>query len=77
MSYYDDFNLLSLGNCYMELQNHIDLLGELYDEKTSSPNEAQKLMLELDSEGYELCEQIHDCYSEMGSVINAIERIKL
>lgn len=74
MSYYDDFDLLGLGNCYVELKDRLKLLGQLYDEKTQNPNEAQKEMLELDSAGYELGEQIHDCYAEMGSVMNAIEK---
>ncbi len=73
MSYYDGFEPVNLLNCYVNLYENLRQLGELYKGKRENLTEWQEKCLEFHMEGYDLGEQIHDCYAEMGALLEQVK----
>ena len=78
VNYYirEGFTVEQLQEKMKELQETVRELGVVYDGKESPIfySEFQQKACGLHQEGYEIGEQIHDCYSEMGAVIQALEQ---
>ena len=69
----DNLPIESLINKYNEIEDQLHELGSLYDNTESKPfSDFQKAALKLHSEGYEIDEQIYDCYAEQGYISRII-----
>lgn len=76
VNYYirEGFTVEQLQEKFKELQNDVRELGAIYDNvQPEVLSEFQRGACSAHYEGYEIGEQIHDCYSEMGAVAKALE----
>lgn len=77
VNYYirEGFTVEQLQEKMKELEETVRELGAVYGNvEPEILTEFQQKACELHQEGYEIGEQIHDCYSEMGAVIQALEQ---
>lgn len=72
-NYYEDFEIVNLMNTYMNIEHHLQILGQLYDgARPEAPSAEQKAALDFHNEGYNLGDQIYSAYSNMGAVLQAM-----
>jgi hypothetical protein len=77
MNYYirEQFTPVNLMNVYKEINADLALLGALFNGQRENLNSKQTSFLKMHFEGYDINEQIHDAYSALGGVLNAMEHI--